>query len=126
MKISKLSRGFGFREKTVNLQPFLNFTSMKKKNFRNFRRYALVTGAASGMGRIYARRLALMGYNIIPVDINAAGLEETERIVRDEVAAAEFISSDIKETFKVLPVVQDLSPLTTANTAPGTSDLAIA
>lgn len=88
---------------------------MKKKNFRKFRRYALVTGAASGMGRIYARRLALMGYNIIPVDINAAGLEETERIVRDEVAAAEYISSDIKETFKVLPVVQDLSTLDAAD-----------
>ena len=112
MKISKLSRGFGFREKTVNLQPFLNCTSMKKKNFR---RYALVTGAASGMGRIYSQRLALMGYNIVAVDINAAGLEETERIVRDEVAAAEYISSDIKETFKVLPVVQDLSTLDAAD-----------
>lgn len=115
MKISKLARGFGFREKTVNLQPFLNCTSMKKKNFRNFRRYALVTGAASGMGRIYSQRLALMGYNIVAVDINAAGLEETERIVRDEVAAAEYISSDIKETFKVLPVVQDLSTLDAAD-----------
>ncbi len=41
------------------------------------RTYALVTGAASGMGRIYAEKLAAMGYGLVLVDINAAGLEET-------------------------------------------------
>ena len=45
-----------------------------KKNFNWYSRYALVTGAASGMGRIYSRELALKGYNVILVDINAAGL----------------------------------------------------
>jgi short-subunit dehydrogenase len=58
-------------------------------------KYALVTGAASGMGRIYAQRLAQMGYNLVLVDINAAGLDQTASMVSGEA--------------KVLTVVQDLS-----------------
>ena len=67
-----------------------------KKRFRNFETYALVTGAASGMGRIYSLRLAEKGYNVILVDINAKGLEETESMIK----------SSVKEA-TVLPLVQD-------------------
>ncbi|MFQ5352655.1 MAG: SDR family NAD(P)-dependent oxidoreductase [Candidatus Binatia bacterium] len=38
---------------------------------------ALVTGAASGMGRISARRLAEMGAEVAALDLNESGLEET-------------------------------------------------
>jgi short-subunit dehydrogenase len=38
---------------------------------------ALVTGAASGMGRIYARRLAERGATVVALDLNEAGLRET-------------------------------------------------
>jgi short-subunit dehydrogenase len=38
---------------------------------------ALVTGAASGMGRIYARRLAERGATVVALDLNEAGLAET-------------------------------------------------
>lgn len=64
-------------------------------------RYALVTGAASGMGRIYARRLAQKGYNLVLVDINAAGLDETASMIGEEV--------------KVLSIVQDLSLMDAAD-----------
>ncbi|MEE4658998.1 MAG: SDR family NAD(P)-dependent oxidoreductase [Halieaceae bacterium] len=37
----------------------------------------LVTGAASGMGRIYARRLADQGATVVAFDLNEAGLAET-------------------------------------------------
>jgi NAD(P)-dependent dehydrogenase (short-subunit alcohol dehydrogenase family) len=36
----------------------------------NTKEYALVTGAAAGMGREYVRLLAGRGYGIIAVDIN--------------------------------------------------------
>jgi hypothetical protein len=40
---------------------------------------ALVTGAASGLGRATAIKLAAAGANVCLVDLNAAGLQETAR-----------------------------------------------
>lgn len=79
------------------------------KKFRNFEAYALVTGAASGMGRLYARRLALRGYNVIIVDINSKGLEETEGLVRKDIEENVKIDTSVREKFRILPIVQDLS-----------------
>ena len=73
-----------------------------KKRFADYRRYALVTGAASGMGRIYARRLALMGYNVVIVDINGDGLDQTEELVRKDVMASDGIGEEMKADFDFL------------------------
>jgi short-subunit dehydrogenase len=81
----------------------------RKKRFANYETYALVTGAASGMGRLYVRRLALMGYNVVMVDINAKGLEETDSLVKQDVQSSETISAEAKAMFKSLVLVQDLS-----------------
>ena len=79
------------------------------KKFRNYEVYALVTGAASGMGRIYSERLALKGYNVILVDINSKGLEETVAIVESKVKSSVRISEEMKGRLRILPLVQDLS-----------------
>ncbi len=44
---------------------------------------ALVTGAASGLGRAVARKLAEAGANLTLVDVNQAGLEETAALLVD-------------------------------------------
>ena len=67
------------------------------------------------MGRIYALRLAERGYNVILVDINAKGLEETEAMIKSEIEASQTISAEIKNAFKVLPIVQDLSVMDAAD-----------
>lgn len=85
------------------------------KKFQDYRRYALVTGAASGMGRIYSRELALRGYNIVLVDINATGLAETESMVKEAVAASDKVPSCAKENLRLLSVVQDLSAMDAAD-----------
>lgn len=85
--------------------PYKFYCTMKQK-FRNYKAFALVTGAASGMGRIYARRLAAEGYNLVLVDINSGKLEETASVVRREVASSGHSCSD---SFRILTVVQDLS-----------------
>ena len=55
------------------------------------------------MGRIYCKELALTGYNVVMVDINAKGLEETEQLVKEVAPEA-----------KALAVVQDLSVMDAA------------
>ena len=92
---------------------------MKKNRFEGFERYALVTGAASGMGRIYCQRLDQMGYNIIAVDINQAALEETVRMVNEQVKSSAVVPEVSKAAFKALPMVQDLSLPTAADAVYG-------
>ena len=66
---------------------------MKDSNLhKSSHRYALITGAASGMGRIYAQKLAKRGYSIIIVDINGSGLEETARIIQSENVSTQIIA----------------------------------
>lgn len=79
------------------------------KNFREYRSYAVVTGAASGMGRLYARWLALSGYSLIVIDINGQKLEETADAIRAEVAGLSDWRIPYKSSFRVLTLVQDLS-----------------
>lgn len=85
------------------------------KGFQGYNTYALVTGAASGMGRIYVNRLAHMGYNIVAVDINEAGLQETVAHAVKEVEGASDIAREVKSRFCILPIVQDLSAMDAAD-----------
>lgn len=86
-----------------------------KKIFREYKAWALITGAASGMGRVYAQRLAAKGYNLVLVDINAAGLEETELIVRKDIEQLDGIPAQCRSSLRVVRITQDLSQMNAAD-----------
>ena len=92
----------------VILRPIQELLKMKRR-FNGFKSWALITGAASGMGRVYACRLASMGYNLVLVDINSSGLEETASIVTKQIGESDAVPADMKPDCKTIQVVQDLS-----------------
>lgn len=55
-----------------------------QKDMRTDKTFAIVTGAASGMGRCYARQLAEMGYGVLLVDINGEALKELSLQLTEE------------------------------------------
>ncbi len=87
---------------------------MKEEEFRKFEAYALVTGAASGMGRLYALKLAARGYNLVIVDVNEASLDKVGKEVEDEVAALDDSRAEFKGAFSLKKVVMNLAAVDAA------------
>ena len=72
---------------------------------------ALVTGGASGMGQIYARRLASQGAKVAIFDVNQAGLDSTAGEVDNITGFHCDISSLEDVTSKVGQVEAELGPV---------------
>jgi NAD(P)-dependent dehydrogenase (short-subunit alcohol dehydrogenase family) len=66
---------------------------------------ALVTGAASGNGRGIAVRFAEDGADVVIADIDAAGMAETERLVRQQEQQALVCRCDVSEKADIDAVV---------------------
>lgn len=60
-------------------------------------RYAIVTGAASGLGRAIAVRLAQDGWHIAVADVNETGSEETGRMVTEAGSTAQVETLDVRD-----------------------------
>jgi 3-oxoacyl-[acyl-carrier protein] reductase len=60
-------------------------------------RIAIVTGAAGGLGRAIALRLAEEGATLVVTDIDRTGLDETERLIKTRNGAATAIVADVTE-----------------------------
>ncbi len=80
----------------------------------NTTRLALVTGAASGMGRIYARRLASRGVTVAAMDVNDNGLAETAQgrdnihCYRCDISSAEQIEERVAQIRSDLGEIDEL------------------
>ncbi|MDZ7733562.1 MAG: SDR family NAD(P)-dependent oxidoreductase [Acidimicrobiia bacterium] len=60
-------------------------------------RAAVVTGAAGGIGRATAQRLAAEGARVLCVDLDGDGATDTARAVRDDGGTAESTSCDVTD-----------------------------
>ncbi len=80
-----------------------------EKNFRAYGAWALVTGAASGMGRLYALKLAARGYNLAIVDINAEKLAAVETELKETVSAFNDFRAPAGAAFRVRAITQNLA-----------------
>lgn len=59
-------------------------------------RWALITGAAAGIGRALALELSARRCNLFLVDVNPAGLQETQRLIGDQ-AQTRVLTADLTE-----------------------------
>jgi len=66
---------------------------------------ALVTGAASGIGRACAQLFAEQGASVIVSDIAAEGAEETVRLIEEAGGTAAFIRADVSDAKEVEALV---------------------
>lgn len=66
---------------------------------------AVLTGAASGIGRATALKFATLGAKVVVADINEAGGEETVARVRDAGGDAVFVRTDVSEFAQVEALV---------------------
>jgi NAD(P)-dependent dehydrogenase (short-subunit alcohol dehydrogenase family) len=60
-------------------------------------RYGVITGAASGLGRALAVRLARDGWQLALADLNAAGCEETKSLVEQRGGSAQIEPLDVRD-----------------------------
>ena len=68
---------------------------------------AIVTGAASGIGRASAIRFAREGATVVIADINESGGERSADLIRQEGGAASFIHCDVSDSKNVQALVDD-------------------
>lgn len=69
---------------------------------------ALITGASTGIGKVYAQRLAGRGYDLVLVARDAARLEALAGELRAKGAAAEVLVADLTQSADVTRVEQKL------------------
>lgn len=79
---------------------------------------ALVVGAGSGLGQAAAAGLSAFGAYVYCADINAAGLEQTVKMIHDQAGQAEALILDMRDGPAIERAVEHCRPLDILVTTP--------
>lgn len=82
-------------------------------------RVAVITGAGSGLGRVFARALARHGAHVVCADLNLPWAEETVALLQAEGGSAQAVTVDVSDAASVAALTQGLAA------APGRVDVLI-
>ena len=82
---------------------------------------AIVTGAASGMGRAGATLLAAEGGKVVVADINEVGGTRVTQAIRDAGGEAAFVPLDVRSLESVKAMVQTRFPTMAGSTCSTTT-----
>lgn len=91
----------------VSMEAFLKWlipSSLRSKSLEG--ETMLITGAGSGIGRLFARKFSALGVRVVLWDINASDVEETAKIVRVNGGKAWWYVCDVTEVAKVNETAQ--------------------
>lgn len=67
---------------------------------------AVITGAASGIGRETARLFAREGASVLLADVDESGGQETQRLIADAGGRAQFLSTDVTSEEQVIAMFE--------------------
>lgn len=84
-------------------------------------RVALVTGAASGIGRAAALAFAREGARVAVSDVATEGGEETVRLIEGKGGEARFVRADVAREADVEALVAETGAASAGSTAPSTT-----
>src|SRR4051812_25204827 len=69
---------------------------------------ALVTGGASGIGRVAAQAFAREGASVLISDVEVEGTRETVRLITDAGGKAVFTKTDVTQPFEVKAMLAEV------------------
>jgi len=101
----KKSEYFELREPEIKMEDIL----VVKDRYFHSKHVAIVTGAASGIGRATAIALGINGLTVIGTDVNEEGGEETAKISKKFGAKVSFIKTDLCDDEQIEQSVRQAS-----------------
>ena len=94
------------------------------KTFKN--KVALITGAASGMGKYLAINLAKEGADVVICDVNEDGLKETEKIIKSYNVGSSSLVLDVRDKKEIeelpLKIIENHGKICLLYTSPSPRD----